>query len=55
MENKLKKEEPTYSIFSVNTDTSFAKLDVDNLSSIEKLIVPVQGFQTEVWHINYTW
>lgn len=55
METKLEKEEPIYSIFSVNTDTSFAKLDVDNLSNIEKLVLSVQGFQTEVWHINYIW
>lgn len=55
METELEKEEPTYCIFSVITDISFSKLDVDNPTSTEKSVLSVQCFPTEVWHINYTW
>lgn len=54
METELKKVELNYCIFSVITDISFAKLDVDNPASIEKLVLSVPGFQTESRHINYT-
>lgn len=48
METELEKEEPTYCIFSLITDISFSKLDVDDPTSTEKLVLSVQRFPAEV-------
>lgn len=41
-------------IFSDIADISFAKPNVSNPTSIEKLVLSVQGFQPAVRLLNYT-
>lgn len=54
MKTELGKEQ-SHHIFSLITDSSFAKdfMWIIQLRA-EKLVLSVQGFQTKVWHINYT-